>query len=56
MSEMYPNALKITGHYNDNELELFQQETTERILLKDETLLHQGQVAKSVCFLIDVNL
>ncbi len=53
MSEMYPNALKITGHYNDNELELFQQETTERILLKDETLLHQGQVAKSVYFLIE---
>lgn len=45
------NALKITGHYNDDEIELFQTEVKERILLKDEILLHQGEVAKSAYFL-----
>lgn len=50
---MYLNALKTTGCYTDKELELFQREVEERILLKDEILLHQGEVAKSVYFLVD---
>lgn len=50
---MYSNALKTIGQYNDKEIELFQKEVKERTLLKDDILLHQGEVAKSVYFLVE---
>ena len=49
---MFSNALKTTGYYSDRDMMLFEKEVKYRQVQKDEVLLINGEVAKSVFFIL----
>ena len=49
---MFSNALKTTGNYSDKDVILFEKEVKFRQVHKDEVLLINGEVAKSVFFIL----
>lgn len=46
------DILRTTGHYTDDDIRLFEASVTQRKLAKNEVVLPQGQVCKSIYFLI----
>jgi CRP-like cAMP-binding protein len=49
---MFSKALKTTGYYSDKDILLFEKEVKLRQVQKDEILLLNGEVAKSVFFIL----
>jgi CRP-like cAMP-binding protein len=49
---MYSEILRTTGTYTDDEARLFEEAVTARHIARDEFLLHKGQVAKSLYYLL----
>jgi CRP-like cAMP-binding protein len=49
---MYATILNTTGVYNDKETELFNVEVKKRFIEKDGIVMHSGEIAKSVYFLL----
>lgn len=49
---MFSDALNKTGHYSDKDILLFENEVKFRKVHKDEVLLVNGEVAKSVFFIL----
>ena len=46
------DILHTTGHYTEEEIRLFEASVTQRKFAENEILLHQGQVCKSIYFLL----
>ena len=50
---MYGDILRATGTYQESEIELFEKEVRLREVGKHELLLQKGQVARTVCYLLE---
>lgn len=49
---MFSDILRTTGSYTDEEVRVFENAVTTRHVVKDETLLRAGQVAKTIHYLL----
>jgi CRP-like cAMP-binding protein len=49
---MYSEILRTTGTYSDEEVKLFEEAVSERHISRNEVILHKGQVAKSIYYLL----
>lgn len=50
---MYGDILRATGTYRDSEIELFEKEIRLREVGKNELLLRKGEIARTVCYLLE---